>query len=81
MKKSKKAILIIFSIILASIIALSAILAFVFGDKIKAANSVEKLDDGLYYMEYEGDYGFDKFLSDGGAKNQGDVANYVIFFL
>ncbi|MEE1219750.1 MAG: C45 family peptidase [Ruminococcus sp.] len=81
MKKSKKAILIIFSIILASIIALSAILVFVFGDKIKAANSVEKLDDGLYYMEYEGDYGFDKFLSDGGAKNQGDVANYVIFFL
>ncbi len=81
MKKSTKVILIIVSIILAAIIGLTVLLGSIFGDKVAAANSIEKLSDGLYYMEYEGDYGFDEFLSRGGAKNQGDVANYVIFFL
>ena len=81
MKKSKKMILIIGSIILSSIIALTAILSLVFGEKIKAANSIKELETGLYFMEYEGDYGFDKFLANGGAKNQKDIANYMVFFL
>ena len=81
MKKSTKVILIILSIILAIIVGLTVVLGAVFGDKLKAANSIEKLSDGLYYMEYDGDYGFDEFLSKGGAEDQSDVANYVIFFL
>lgn len=81
MKKSTKKPLIVISVILFSIIALTSIMGVVFGDKIKAVNSIEKLSDGLYYMEYEGNYGFDNFLSRGGAKNQNDVASYIIFFL
>lgn len=81
MKKSTKALLIVISIILVSVIALLLIVGAIFGDKIKAVNSVEKLSDGLYYMEYEGDYGFDDFLSKGGAKNQSEVASYITFFL
>ncbi|MBQ7964683.1 MAG: linear amide C-N hydrolase [Ruminococcus sp.] len=81
MKKSTKVLLITVSIILTIIIGLTVALGAVFGDKLKAANSIEKLSDGLYYMEYEGDYGFDEFLSNGGAKNQGDVASYIVNFL
>lgn len=81
MKKSTKVLLITVSIILTIIIGLTVALGAVFGDKLKAANSIEKLSDGLYYMEYEGDYGFDEFLSNGGAENQGDVASYIVNFL
>ncbi len=81
MKKSTKTLLIVISVILVSVIALVSIAGTIFGDKMKALNSIEKLSDGLYYLEYEGDYGFDEFLSRGGAKNQGDVASYCIFFL
>lgn len=82
MKKSAKTVLIVVSIIMVSAIVLSAsFVATVFGDKLKAANSVEKLSEGLYYMEYDGDYGFDEFLLYGGAKNQGDVASYIVNFL
>ena len=63
MKKSTKIMLITISIVLVLFIALASILGAVFGEKIKAANSIEKLNDGLYYMEYEGDYGFEQFLS------------------
>ena len=31
------------------------------------ANSIEKLEDGLYAMEFAGDYGFDDFLANGCA--------------
>lgn len=39
----------------------------VFGEKLKAAQSVKKLEEGLYYLEYSGDYGFDAFLEKGGS--------------
>ncbi len=81
MKKSTKIVLIVVSIILAIIIGLTVVLGAIFGDKLKAANSVEKLSDGLYYMEYEGNYGFDEFLSNGGAENQGDVVGHIVNFL
>lgn len=81
MKKPKKILIIVISIVLVSVIALSLILGAVFGDKVKAVNSIEKLSDGLYYMEYEGDYGFDAFLSRGGAESQEDIASYMLFFL
>lgn len=39
----------------------------VFGEKLKAAQSVKKLEEGLYYLEYSGNYGFDAFLEKGGS--------------
>ena len=30
-----------------------------FGTMITAANTIEKLEDGLYVLEYKGDYGYD----------------------
>ena len=52
-----------------------------FGTLIQAANTIEKLEDGLYAMEYRGDYGFDDFLAQGGAASDGEVANYLVTFL
>ena len=43
----------------------------------KAANSVEKLSNRLYYMEYAGDYGFSGFLERGGAASAEELADYI----
>ena len=71
--------------ILAAILLLLAVLAAgawsLFGTFITAANSIEKLEEGLYAMEYTGDYGFDEFLVQGGAASDGEVAGYLVSFL
>ena len=54
---------------------------YLFGSFITAANSIEKLEDGLYAMEYDGDYGFDEFLAGGGAASDREVAKYLTSFL
>ena len=52
-----------------------------FGTMITAANTIGKLEDGLYFMEYKGDYVFNAFLAQGGAVSDSDVADYLISFL
>ena len=52
-----------------------------FGTFVKAANSIEKLEDGLYAMEFTGDYGFDAFLAQGGAASDNSVADFLVSFL
>ncbi len=52
-----------------------------FGPLVKGAMSVEKLDEGLYYMEYKGDDGFDELIARGGGRNSGELAEYAMFFL
>ena len=52
-----------------------------FGTFVKAANSIEKLEDGLYSMEFTGDYGFNEFLAQGGAASDNGVADYLTSFL
>lgn len=82
MKKSKKNI---FKWICGGAVALLVILAaggwWMFGTFITAANSIEVLEDGLYSMEYNGDYGFDDFLSQGGAASDSALADYLIGYL
>ena len=69
-------------------VALAALLVVIaagtwamFGTFVKAANSIEKLEDGLYTMEFVGDDGFDAFLAQGGADSDSGVADYLISFL
>ena len=71
----------IFGVIVALLVLLVAGGWWLFGTLITAANSIEKLEEGLYSMEYVGDYGFDDFLSQGGAASDGEVANYLVSFL
>lgn len=53
----------------------------IFGEKVTAAQSVTKLEDGLYYLEYAGNYGFEEFLTSGGADSEAKMAEYIISFL
>ena len=52
-----------------------------FGTQLTAANTIEKLDDGLWSMEYKGDYGFDGFLDQGGAASDAAMGDYIASFL
>ena len=82
MKKNHKTILMwVCGIVAALLIILVAGGWAMFGTLITAANSIEKLEDGLYSMEFNGDYGFDDFLAQGGAASDGKVADYLVTFL
>ena len=67
--------------ILLTVLALILVGAFYIFYRIKTgintAVHVQKLEEGLYYMEYNGDYGFDRFLEQGGASSDLDVAKFV----
>ena len=52
-----------------------------FGPLVKGALSVQKLDEGLYYMEFKGDDGFDKLLEKGGGRTSSELAAYAMWFL
>lgn len=52
-----------------------------FGTQLTAAGTIQKLDEGLWAMEYKGDYGFDKFLAQGGAHSDAEMAEYIATFL
>ncbi len=78
MKKIVKIILIILAV---GIVVLLAGAWAMFGTELTAANSVKKLTDNFYSMEYKGDYGFDKFIEQGGASNETELANYITEFL
>ena len=41
-----------------------------FSPLVKGAMSCEKLDEGLYYIEYRGDDGFDELMNRGGFERQ-----------
>lgn len=52
-----------------------------FGPLVKAASSAQKLDEGLYYMEYKGDDGFEELMATGGGRSASDMVGYVMKFL
>ena len=52
-----------------------------FGTQLTAASSIEKLDEGLWAMEYQGDYGFDEYLKQGGATSDAEMGDYIASFL
>ena len=82
MKKRWKKVLLWAAVVLVLIVFVVAFGAWrMFGTFIVAARSIHKLQDGLYVMEYRGDYGFDEFLAQGGAADDSAVADYLIGFL
>ncbi len=62
---------------------LSAILVtwIMFGSLVKGAMSVEKLDEGIYFLEFSGNDGFEGFLKKGGAADAFELAAYITGFL
>ena len=80
--KRKKIILII-SIIILLITMTFTVIWLIFSTQIALSNAmtIEKLEDGLYSMEYNGNYGLDKFLEQGGAKSDEEIADFVTSYL
>ena len=58
----KKVLKISLLAVLALVIVFGVYTWNLFGPMVKGAMSVKKLDDGLYYMEYKGDDGFDELI-------------------
>ena len=52
-----------------------------FGTQLQAAMTIQKLDDGLWSMEYRGDYGFDDFLAQGGASSDAEMGDYLAAYM
>ncbi len=78
MKKALKITL--FSLV--GLVIVAAVLVWMeFGPLLKGAMSCEKLDDGLYYMTYKGDDGFDVLMAQGGLERADQLAGYAIEFL
>ena len=79
--KMKKTIRILLWSLLALVLLFMAGTWVKFGPLVKGAMSVEKLDDGLYYMEYKGDDGFDELVADGGGRSSAELVEFVMNFL
>jgi len=52
-----------------------------FGPLVKGALSVKQLDEGLYYMEFKGDDGFEGLIQSGGGRSSLEISRYIISFL
>ena len=77
----KKALKIALFSILGLLVVAGVLVWMEFGSLIKGTMSCEKLDEGMYYMEVEGDDGFDELMKRGGCENINVLANYVTNFL
>ena len=49
--------------------------------RVTPASDIRELETGLSVVRYEGEYGFDVFLEQGGAGSDADVAAYITSFL
>lgn len=83
MKKSKKrkALVVVISVLLVCLTVFFVGAWSMFGELITAGNTIREQEEGLYSMEYDGDYGFDEFLARGGAASDAAVADYLTEFL
>lgn len=45
--------------------------------RIVPTSQINKIDNGLSTVKYDGDYGFDKFISHGGASSDKEVINFL----
>ena len=77
----KKILKIVGIVMVVLFITIVIVFWLMYGKFIKAANSVKKIEDDLYLIEFTGDYGFDDFIAKGGAKSDSDVADYLVSLL
>ena len=77
----KKVLKIVLLSLLVLVVIAGVLIWMEFGSLVKGAMSCKKLDDGLYYMEYKGDDGFDELMNRGGFESADQLASYVMEFL
>ena len=73
----KKALKIALLCVLGLIVVVGVLVWMEFSPLVKGARSCEKLDNGLYYMEYKGDDGFDELMAKGGFESADQLASYA----
>ena len=60
------------------VVAVGAV-AFMFRHEIATVASIRKVNDyPMYTMDYDGDYGIDEFLEQGGASNDAELIEFVV---
>lgn len=77
----KKVLKIALFSVLGLVVVFSVLMWLEFGPLVKGALSAEKMDDGLYYMEYKGDDGFDELMTRGGFEGADQMVSYIIEYL
>lgn len=76
MMKKKKAIITIGVLLTLMVVAIVSF-GCMFHNQYAAAQSVEQVGDKMYTMTYEGNYGLDDFLKQGGASSANEIAVFV----
>lgn len=78
-KKTKKILKIVAASVAAVLLAVCIGIYALFHNEISTLRSLEKVNDyPLYTMDYQGDYGLDAFLEQGGASNDGELVSFVV---
>lgn len=73
----KKVLLIILAVMAIAMCFVGKMFAPVY----QGAKSVTQLDEGVYFLEFTGDDGFDDYLASGGASDSYAMASYIMKFL
>ena len=79
----KKALIITGSIILALVLLIGTGGYMMFRKELQVIGTIKSISDNprVYTMKYDGDYGFDDFLAQGGAKSSDELAEYITGFI
>ncbi|WP_144744470.1 C45 family autoproteolytic acyltransferase/hydolase [Enorma burkinafasonensis] len=69
---------VLIALVVLVIVAVGAV-AFMFRHEIATVASIRKVNDyPMYTMDYDGDYGIDEFLEQGGASNDAELIEFVV---
>lgn len=77
----KKVLKIALLSVLGLVVVIGVLMWLEFGPLVKGALSAEKIDDGLYYMEYRGDDSFDGLMAQGGFESADQMVSYIVEYL
>ena len=79
MGRVKKVVLGVVGVLVALVIVAAGAVFALFGRELATLGSIEKVNDyPLYTMTYDGDYGIDEFIAQGGASNDGELIQFVV---
>ncbi|WP_186297352.1 C45 family autoproteolytic acyltransferase/hydolase [Enorma shizhengliae] len=75
----KKIVIRVAVVFVALIVLAMAGIAFMFRNEIATVASIKKVNDYPFYtMTYEGDYGIDEFIAQGGASSDAELIGFVV---
>ena len=79
MSRAKKIVLGVVAAVAVLVVAAVVAVFALFGHELKTLGTIEKVDDyPLYTMTYDGDYGIDAFIEQGGASNDAELIQFVV---